>query len=200
MGSARGIPTTLAIAVLGLLDERPMHPYEMFQTMAGRGEDRLVKVRPGSLYHTVSRLADQGLVCAGGVDRDGNRPERTTYRITAEGRATLRSRIAEILRDPAPEYPEFLLGLSESHSLPAGEVVVLLRERIAHLDAELAELDSMIATARARIAARRYWLVLPYQRETVRAQRDWLARMVDELAGGDLEWEEFEPETGERTA
>lgn len=200
MGSARGTPTTLAIAVLGLLDERPMHPYEMFQTMVSRGEDRLVKVRPGSLYHAVSRLADQGLVCAGGVDREGNRPERTTYRITGEGRATLRSRIAELLCDPAPEYPEFLMGLAESHSLPADEVVVLLRERIAHLDAELAELDSMIAVAGTRVSARRYWLVLPYQRETIRAQRDWLDRMVDELAAGELEWEEFEPETGERTA
>ncbi|WP_067865259.1 PadR family transcriptional regulator [Nocardia shimofusensis] len=200
MGKVRGAPTALAIAVLGLLDERPMHPYEMFQTMVGRGEDRLVKVRPGSLYHTVARLADQGLVCAGGVDREGNRPERTTYRITGEGRAVLRSRIAEILRSPCPEYPEFLMGLAESHSLPADQVVGLLRERISHLDAELAELDSMIAAATTSAGARRYWIVLPYQRETLRAQRDWLAAMVDELAEGALEWEEFEPETGERTA
>ncbi|WP_040798077.1 PadR family transcriptional regulator [Nocardia higoensis] len=200
MGKTPGTPTALAVTVLALLDERPMHPYEMFQTLVGRGEDRLVKVRPGSLYHTVARLADQGLVCSGGIDRDGNRPERTTYRITGEGRATLRARITEILRTPAPEYPEFLIGLAESHTLPADEVVGLLRERIAHLDAALTELDSMIATAETVVTARRYWLVLPYQRETVRAQRDWLARMVDELAGGELEWEEFEPESGERTA
>src|SRR5690606_5582305 len=147
MGSARGTPTTLAIAVLGLLDERPMHPYEMFQTLVSRGEDRLVKVRPGSLYHTVSRLADQKLVRADGVDREGNRPERTTYRITDEGREVLRTRIAEILRAPCPEYPEFLIGLAESPSLPADQVAELLRERIAHLDATLAELDSMIAVA-----------------------------------------------------
>ncbi|MBF6355281.1 PadR family transcriptional regulator [Nocardia higoensis] len=199
MGKVCGTPTALAIAVLALLDERPMHPYEMFQTMVGRGEDRLVKVRPGSLYHTVARLTDQGLVCAGGVDREGNRPERTTYRITGQGRATLRARIAEMLRAPAPEYPEFLLGLAESHSLPADQVVELLRDRIAQLDAEIAELDAAIAAA-ARLVARRYWLVLPYRRETVRAQRDWLARMVDELARGELEWEESEPEPGERTA
>lgn len=200
MGSARGTPTTLAIAVLALLDERPMHPYEMFQTMVARGEDRLVKVRPGSLYHTVARLAAQGLVRACGVDREGNRPERTTYRITAEGCEVLRSRLAEILRAPCPEYPEFLLGLAESHSLPADEVLRLLGERIAHLDAVLAELDSMVRAAETKSTARRYWLVLPYQRETVRAQRDWLTRMVGELARGELGWEEFGPESGERSA
>ena len=49
-----------AILVLGLVAERPMHPYEMFQTTIEREEDRLTKIRPGTLYHTVDRLAADG--------------------------------------------------------------------------------------------------------------------------------------------
>ena len=41
--------TPLGLAALALLAERPMHPYEMYQTLVHRREDRNVKVRPGSL-------------------------------------------------------------------------------------------------------------------------------------------------------
>ena len=83
--------TPLGISALALLAERPMHPYEMYQLLMERSEDRVVKVRPGSLYHTVDRLAGQGYVRATGTGRAGNRPERTTYEITATGRSRTRS-------------------------------------------------------------------------------------------------------------
>uniref|UniRef100_UPI002457CCC0 PadR family transcriptional regulator n=1 Tax=Nocardia brasiliensis TaxID=37326 RepID=UPI002457CCC0 len=119
---ARPAVTPLGIAVLALLEERPMHPYEMYQLLIARREDVLVKVRPGSLYHTVARLAEQHMVQSEGVDREGNRPERTTYRITEGGRTALRARIAEIVRYPAPEYPMFPVALAEAHNLPKDDV------------------------------------------------------------------------------
>ena len=81
--------TPLGVAALSLLVEEPMHPYEMYQLLIARHEDRLVKVRPGTLYHAVGRLEEQGLVTATGTDREGNRPERTTYTISAAGREAL---------------------------------------------------------------------------------------------------------------
>ena len=62
--------TPLGVAALSLLVEEPMHPYEMYQLLIARHEDRLVKVRPGTLYHAVGRLEDQGLVTATGTDRE----------------------------------------------------------------------------------------------------------------------------------
>src|SRR3954447_10538864 len=95
--------TSLGLAALALLAERPMHPYEMYQTLVHRREDRNVKVRPGSLYHAVDRLAREGLVDAVGVDREGKRPERTSYAITAGGRRALDDRVATMLATPAEE-------------------------------------------------------------------------------------------------
>ena len=43
----------LALSTLALLTERPMHPYEMYQLMLQRREDRVVKVSAGSLYRAV---------------------------------------------------------------------------------------------------------------------------------------------------
>src|SRR6478752_4124160 len=93
---ARGTALTpLGLAALSLLVEEPMHPYEMFQLLIARHEDRLVKVRPGTLYHAVGRLEEQGLVAATGTDREGNRPERTTYKISAAGREALTARLQD---------------------------------------------------------------------------------------------------------
>ncbi|WP_063047196.1 PadR family transcriptional regulator [Nocardia pseudovaccinii] len=195
---ARPSVTPLAIAVLALLEERPMHPYEAFQLLIARREDMLVKVRPGSLYHTVTRLADQGLVQAEGVDREGNRPERTTYRITESGRATLRSRIAEILRDPGREYPMFPVGLAEAHNLPATEVLALLRERVDRLAQDLADVDMMSQWAGVHDVPRRYWIVLPYLHATIAAEIAWVHNLISELESGEMEWNEFDPATGVR--
>ncbi|MEU0499888.1 PadR family transcriptional regulator [Nocardia sp. NPDC005998] len=197
---ARPTVTPLAIAVLALLDERPMHPYEAFQLLIARREDMLVKVRPGSLYHTVARLADQGLVCAEGVDRDGNRPERTIYRITESGRETLRSRIAEILRNPAREYPVFPVALQEAHNLPAQEVLALLRERVERLAHDLTDVEMMSQWAGVHAVPRRYWIVLPYLHATITAEIAWVNNLISELDSGEMEWEEFDPDTGVRIA
>ena len=44
------------------------------------------------MYHTVARLLRAGLIAEVGTDRDGNRPERTTYTLTPAGREALAER------------------------------------------------------------------------------------------------------------
>src|SRR5207302_5939501 len=75
----------LALAVLASLTERPMHPYEMAATMRTRGQDQSIRLNYGSLYGVVENLLKRGLVEEQEVVREGRRPERTVYRITAEG-------------------------------------------------------------------------------------------------------------------
>lgn len=194
----RNAMTPLAIAVLALLDERPMHPYEMYQVLLSRREDLLVKVRPGSLYHVVARLAADELVRAEGTDREGNRPERTTYTITGTGRDALRVRITELLRTPVQEFPIFRVALAEAHTLPSEQVVALLGERAEHQGAALADVEGMLAWARANGIPRRYWFVLEYIRATIHAELTWIEQFAAELDGGAVAWERFDPQTGER--
>ncbi|MGF6883354.1 DNA-binding PadR family transcriptional regulator [Nocardia sp. GAS34] len=186
--------TPLAMSALALLEERPMHPYEMYQLLLQRREDYIVKIRPGSLYHTVTRLAEQNLVHAEGTNRAGNRPERTTYGITEAGRTALRTRIAEILRKPVNEYPIFPVAMSEAHDLPAGEVIELLTERIGWLDTHIAEMDAVLAFLPVKGVPRRYWMVMEYLRAQADSEAIWLRRIVRELRDGTLEWEQYTPE------
>jgi DNA-binding PadR family transcriptional regulator len=141
--------TPLAMLALGLLTERPMHPYEMLRVLRARGEDRLVPLSNGTFYHAVSRLAASGLAVEEAVGRDGNRPERTTYAITDAGRAASQDWVRREL--PRIDHSlEFRVALSEAHDLPREEVVELLDRRRRTLEERRASLADAVARADGR--------------------------------------------------
>ncbi|WP_426625566.1 PadR family transcriptional regulator [Leifsonia sp. McL0607] len=182
--------TPLAVAALALLAEGRTHPYEMYQTLVLRSEDRLVKVRPGSLYHTVDRLARQGLVRATGTGREGNRPERTTYEITEEGALALGERVADIIATPVNQFPEFPLGLGEAHNLPLETVIDLLRKRVGLVRADITVLDEAVRAIRAKGLPAKYWLDVRYLRTMAEADVATLEALIDDLASGVIPWDE----------
>ncbi|MBG0739976.1 PadR family transcriptional regulator [Paeniglutamicibacter antarcticus] len=178
----------LSVAALALLAEHPMHPYEMYQSLTARSQDRLLKVRPGTLYHGVGRLAEQGLVNVVGTDREGNRPERTTYEISANGRRALSERLRELLAVPVDEYPTFALAVAEAHNLPGADVVVLLNERLVVLLDQLEELEAGERTMTQKDIAKKYWIELSYQKTMLRAEIDWIRGLQEDITTGSLGW------------
>ena len=180
--------TALGVASLALLTERPMHPYEMYQLLMARSEDRLLKVRPGTLYHAVGRLEEQGLVRVMGTDREGNRPERTTYEISEAGKQALTVRLQEMLAVPVPEYPGFPLAVAEAHNLPADVVVGLLDQRLAALAAQLDTLQGATRKVTEKGVERRYWIDVEYQQSMLRAEIDWIRSFQEDISTGRLGW------------
>jgi len=122
----------LGVLILSLLAERDMHPYEMMRTMRVRRDDRLVKLQNGTFYHQVSSLERAGYIAEVGIDRDGNRPERTTYTLLPSGTEAVQHWVRSRLAD-AERSDQFTVALSEAHFLPRDEVIALLEARIAAL-------------------------------------------------------------------
>ncbi|SEL87620.1 PadR family transcriptional regulator [Rhodococcus maanshanensis] len=180
--------TPLGITVLALLFERPMHPYEMYQLHVTRRDDRIVKIRPGSLYHTVERLERQELVAVVGTERAGNRPERTTYCVTDAGRAALTRWVGETLSTPKPEYPAFPLALAEAHNLDADSVCAAMAERIGLVEKDLAELDALRQVAVSKEIPRVFWFGFDYLRALAVTEVEWLRGLIDEIESGALPW------------
>jgi DNA-binding PadR family transcriptional regulator len=135
----------LALAVLALLFERPMHPYEMAATLKQRHKEDSIKLRYGSLYTVIDLLIDRRFITPRETSRAGKRPERTTYELTAAGYDELRSWMQDLLRKQVNEYPQFTAGLSLLPVLPPDEAVALLRERALQLVAESARIDAQLA-------------------------------------------------------
>ena len=108
--------TPLGVMVLALLREGDMHPYEMIRLMRARRDDRLLTITNGTLYHTVARLERAGLLDEVGIDREGNRPERTTYTLTDAGHDVVGDWVRrELSRIDRPA--EFRIALAEAHNL-----------------------------------------------------------------------------------
>ena len=99
----------LALAVLVLLYERPMHPYEMSTTLRERRKEDSIKLNYGSLYSVVASLQKPGLIEARETLREGNRPERTIYAISEPGKARI-DRLAERADQRAEEGVHQLRG------------------------------------------------------------------------------------------
>jgi DNA-binding PadR family transcriptional regulator len=85
MANAPHPSNPLALAVLALLFERPMHPYEMAATLKQRHKQDSIKLRYGSLYSVIDLLVARSLIQAKETSRDGRRPERTVYGLTTPG-------------------------------------------------------------------------------------------------------------------
>jgi len=145
----RKVANPLALAVLVLLYERPMHPYEMAATLRERRKEDSIKLRYGSLYTVIELLVKAGFIEERKTTRDGNRPERTVYEITATGETEMRSWMREILSTPVKEYPRFEAGLSLLPVLPPEEATDVLETRTEFLKKDIEQINAGLQQAKA---------------------------------------------------
>lgn len=139
MAVEKKVSNPLALAVMALLFERPMHPYEMVRVLRERRKHESIKLAYGSLYSVVRALAREGLILAERRTRDGRRPERTVYSLTDAGRSELFGRLRELVGEPAKEYTRFAAGLSFVALLAPPEAAALLGARARLLEREIGE-------------------------------------------------------------
>lgn len=182
--------STLALAILSLLHEEPMHPYRMQQLIKQRHKEAVVNVRlRSSLYQTIDRLQRAGLIEVQETEKAENRPERTIYRLTTEGEATARRWLREMLAHPLNEYPEFPAALSFMPMLSAEEALALLTSRVQALATEIADIDHKLSAVGPWLP-RLFTLEVDYQRTMMETERKWLEAVIADLQTGDLHWDD----------
>jgi len=187
MKTRRELPRTpLALAVMNLLAEAPMHPYEMKSKMRERGHDQVIRLKGGSIYDTVERLEKGGFIEAQATSREGRRPERTVYAITETGREEIMAWLRELLAQPINEYPQFGAALAFFAALDKDEVVRLLKVRIALLDGQAAGDEQQLKTFADMGLPRLFLVEGEYAVAMKRAERDWIRQLIEDIQGGRL--------------
>ncbi|MEV0785305.1 PadR family transcriptional regulator [Streptomyces sp. NPDC050423] len=199
MAKRRKLSNPLALTVMVLLAERSMHPYEIAQTLRRRGKQHSVKINFGSLYTVVQNLEKHGYVEVTGVQRQGNRPERTLYGITETGRAEMLEWLSDMIAVPAAEFPAFDTALSLLPVLPPGEVAELLADREQALAVQAAALRGVLGQLGDALP-RVFVVESEYQVHMIEAQLEWIRGFREELRDATIsgieEWKSFH-ETGE---
>ena len=126
------------VVLLGALSRQgPMHGYAIKQTLQDWYMDFWADVKPGSIYAGLKRLVAEGLAEDVGTSRSGNRPVRTTYRITRAGREELRRLLRSFWTPPTRVARPIDLALNFVTELPAADIEPLLRERLQALENQI---------------------------------------------------------------
>jgi DNA-binding PadR family transcriptional regulator len=173
----------LALAVLALVFERPMHPYEMASVMKQRHKHDSIKLRYGSLYTVIDLLVQRGFIAAKETKRDGARPERTVYRITTQGRAELMSWMRDLIGEPIKEYPQFEAGLCLLPVLPPDEALALLRGRLEKIDANIKALSGHLRGIGPDFPSL-FVVETDYRLAMLNAERGFVAELIGKVEKG----------------
>jgi DNA-binding PadR family transcriptional regulator len=184
-----GAPSPLALTVLFMLIAEPLHPYEMQRRMKLWGKDQVVNLaQRASVYKTIDRLLQAGLIAVRQTERDQRFPERTVYELTEAGKRTGREWLIDMLAMPRNEFPRFPAALAFIFALEPPQALSVLERRAAVLEANLARLERDLHSEPARLAPPVTLLDGDFLRATTAAELTWLRKVIDDLRSGALSW------------
>jgi DNA-binding PadR family transcriptional regulator len=183
--AARSNP--LALGVLVCLYERPMHPYEIAQTLRSRAKQESVRLNYGSLYGVVDSLERRHLIRAGETVREGRRPERTVYAITDSGARELTDWLSELLAAPVKEFPQFMAALSFLGALPPEEALEALRQRATALEIRLAHVRGERKVAADLGVSRLFRLEGEYEERLLVAELNFVGELIEDIDNGSID-------------
>ncbi|MSP14574.1 MAG: hypothetical protein EXR62_16665 [Chloroflexi bacterium] len=166
------------LLLLGLLDQESMHGYRLHEFLEHRLSFVSDLKRP-TAYHLLEKFFHQGLV-EREVEREGKRPERTVYRITASGR----KRFVRLLREQLAqaEPPGGDVAYLFMHRLEPQECIQLLEHRRQAV-AEQREVTASLVQVHGLASPAR--LVLEHTLVHIEAELTWLDRSVRHLKAGE---------------
>jgi DNA-binding PadR family transcriptional regulator len=177
----------LALTILALLYEEPMHPYRMQRLIKDRGKDQVVNVgQRASLYQTINQLLREELITFWETERAEGFPERTVYTLTAKGRVTAVTWLREMLSTPAQEFPEFPAAISLLPLLTMEDAIHQMSLREARLVEQITVLDQEIE--RAKDLPRLFLLETEYLRLIYEGELNWVRSIITAIRTGELTW------------
>jgi DNA-binding PadR family transcriptional regulator len=173
------------VVLLGVLRNEPMHGYRIKQTLHEWHVDFWADVRGGSIYAGLKRLVSDGFLEKVGSSREGNRPVRTTYRITSSGREELRRLLRTFWTPPNRLARPVDMALQFSLELPPEEIESLLEERLRALENQslifrpefVPEFDE--PRRQARVSD-----LYDHERRLLTAEREWCEHVLERLRAG----------------
>jgi hypothetical protein len=122
------------------------------------------------------------------VGREGRRPERTTYRITAAGDRERERWLRERIATPQEEPLELVASLNFLVYLAPADAAVQLEARVRALDARSRALRRMLKGA-SGVVDRINTVERECQLAVTDAELAWVRRLAAEVRSGSLAWD-----------
>lgn len=173
--------SNIRLVLLGVLCGKPMHGYEIKHIIEDHMGD-WTDIKFGSIYFALSKLAEERSVEIAEEGREGNRPSRTVYRITDNGKQEYLKLLRELWTSDDQTLYSFDIGLFFIKSLPKEEVARYLEMRIKKADESLVYLrqhrEQMTQNPYIPAQAR---AIVSHSLKHMEAERDWLAEVSEQF-------------------
>lgn len=165
---------TLSIehALLGFLQEQPLHGYEIYQRLqAAQALGFVWHLKQAHLYALLTKLEAIGLLTAEVIPQ-GDRPAKRLLHLTDKGRSAFKTWLQTPVHHGRDLRIEFLAKLFWAQQQAASAVQHLIAVQRAACQAWL---DEFYAEAKALTSAQPYeWLVLQFRIGQIEAMLQWL--------------------------
>lgn len=161
--------------ILGLVKwMQPVHGYDVKRELASWQVDEWANIAPGSIYHALRKLAEDGLLAEVATEQVGSRPARTTYRTTPTGDLEFEELLRRYWWEYTPPLDAFLAGFSFLPGLPEGEAAAALRNRSRLL--------------RAAADTHRFALGSDFMRQSKPAHVGWMFELLIARLDTEIAW------------
>jgi DNA-binding PadR family transcriptional regulator len=175
---------------------QPVHGYDVRRELLSWHADEWANVAPGSIYHALKKLAEEGLLREVGQEQVGGRPNRTPYEITPKGA----EEFYDLLRRTWWEYETpidpFTAAWVFIFALPKAEAVAALRNRARVLRLYGDGVESRLGTEVDDGNAPHVPYMMRLGVLKARAEAGWCDEMADLIDAGGLDG--FRGEKGSR--
>ena len=168
--------------VLGVVSRAPIHGHGINRILEISGAERWVDMSAKHVYYVLRKLEGAGLIEAI-EERTGGRPPRSVYRITPEGRQTLRQWLqSDVGVLTTASFDTVFAMLAYADALDGGETLEVLRRRRAALAAVLedhaSQAEEELRAAFGSAAA----AMFRKTQSMVAAELAWIESVIDEAA------------------
>jgi DNA-binding PadR family transcriptional regulator len=174
--------TKIDLLLLGLLLDRPMHGYELFQQIQTEEIDTWFNVSMAGVYYSLGKLRDQGLV-AESRQRGARSPRKSVYHLTEEGRSAFFEAMEAQAASREEIYLEYDVIIYLLNRLPRQRAIALLDRQMSHLGAQLQAVQRALAEEREDRPSPLRLAVLDHRRRYLEMERDWLAGVIQDVEG-----------------
>ncbi|WP_069162537.1 PadR family transcriptional regulator [Nocardia altamirensis] len=133
------------LLVLGVMRlQQPTYGYAVRRELLSWRAETWTNVKPGSIYHALKQLAQEGKLTAFGTEGSTEGPGRTLFQLTDAGEAEFRKLMDEAL--VSVDMEELGAGIAFMDALPRAHVIEKLREQRRRSEEVRASLLEMVPT------------------------------------------------------
>jgi DNA-binding PadR family transcriptional regulator len=174
--------------ILGLVKWlQPVHGYDVRRELMSWQVDQWANIQPGSIYHALRKLTEDGLLAEVATEQVGARPARTTYRMTPAGDREFEDLLRKYWWEYRDVVDPFGPAFAFLQALPRREAIAALHNRARVIEARIAQINDIMTGGAGWPADKPVHVMWSMELGVVRAQAEveWCRRVADRIEAGE---------------